>query len=44
MPQYHEQVLLDALASKMRREYGDPPVHRKPEPPVVDAGSDAPAE
>jgi len=49
MPQYHEQVLLDALASKMRREYGDPPVRRKPEPapvPVVppDAGADAPAE
>ena len=25
MPHYHEQVILDALASKMRREYGDPP-------------------
>src|SRR5579862_3460948 len=23
MPRYHEQVLLDALASKMRHEYGD---------------------
>jgi hypothetical protein len=33
MPHYHEQVLLDALASKMRREYGDPPL-RKPVPPV----------
>jgi hypothetical protein len=32
MPQYHEQVLLDSLASKMRREYGDPPVH-KPKAP-----------
>ena len=31
MPQYHEQVLLDALATKMRREYGDPPV--RPPPP-----------
>ena len=38
MPRYHEQVLLDALASKMRREYGDPPVHRKSEDPPVDAG------
>src|ERR1700733_673865 len=28
MPHYHEQVILDALASKMRREYGDPPEHR----------------
>ena len=44
MPQYHEQVLLDALATKMRREYGDPPVHRKPEPVTPDAGADAPAE
>jgi hypothetical protein len=25
MPHYHEQVILDSLASKMRREYGDPP-------------------
>jgi hypothetical protein len=32
MPSYHEQVLLDQLASKMRREYGDPPV-RKPHGP-----------
>ena len=31
MPHYHEQVILDALASKMRREYGDPP-SRKPAP------------
>jgi hypothetical protein len=28
MPQYHEQVLLDSLSSKMRREYGDPPTHK----------------
>jgi hypothetical protein len=41
MPQYHEQVLLDALASKMRREYGDPPARRKPAPPAEpDAGPD----
>jgi hypothetical protein len=31
MPHYHEQVILDALASKMRREYGDAP-DRKPAP------------
>jgi hypothetical protein len=43
MPHYHEQVLLDALASKMRREYGDPPVHRKAEDSTPDAG-DAGAE
>jgi hypothetical protein len=42
MPHYHEQVLLDALVSKMRREYGDPPVHRRPvDPPdASDAGAD----
>jgi hypothetical protein len=42
MPHYHEQVILDALASKMRREYGDPP---EPRPAPVrrelpDGGSD----
>jgi hypothetical protein len=43
MPHYHEQVLLDALASKMRREYGDPPpVRRKPATPDPDGGPDAP--
>jgi hypothetical protein len=33
MPHYHEQVILDALASKMRREYGDAPQRRPPAPP-----------
>jgi hypothetical protein len=37
MPHYHEQVILDGLASKLRREYGDPPEARRPEP-AVDAG------
>jgi hypothetical protein len=42
MPHYHEQVLLDALASKMRREYGDPPTHKKapPSEPAPDGGVD----
>jgi hypothetical protein len=42
MPHYHEQVILDALASKMRREYGDPPVQRRPSEPgdAGDAGAD----
>jgi hypothetical protein len=43
MPHFHEQVLLDALATKMRREYGDPPSPRKPLPlPQLppDAGAD----
>ena len=45
MPSYHEQVLLDSLASKMRREYGDPPV-RKPHPPSTppEAGPDGGAD
>ena len=43
MPHYHEQVLLDALASKMRREYGDaPPPHKNPPPREPDAGPDGP--
>lgn len=32
MPSYHEQRLLDELASKMRREYGDPPAHKRKAP------------
>jgi hypothetical protein len=42
MPRYHEQVLIDALSSKMRREYGDPPIHRKPPPSQAppDGGAD----
>jgi hypothetical protein len=40
MPKYHEQVLVDDLARKLRNEYGEPP-RRKPTPPaVVDAGAD----
>jgi hypothetical protein len=35
MPHYHEQVILDALASKMRREYGDAPERRPPPPPAA---------
>jgi hypothetical protein len=30
MPHYHEQVVLDALAAKMRHEYGDPPRRQAP--------------
>lgn len=36
LPSYHEQVLLDDLAAKMRREYGDPPEHKHREAPPVD--------
>jgi hypothetical protein len=45
MPHYHEQVLIDALSAKMRREYGDPPPappRKAPAPPsdesVLDGG------
>ena len=45
MPQYHEQVMVDALATKMRVEYGDPPAKKKatppPQAPPPDAGADA---
>ncbi|MDP9033933.1 MAG: hypothetical protein M3O50_03940 [Myxococcota bacterium] len=37
MPHYHEQVLLDSLASKMRREYGDPPTRKNA---IIDASVD----
>ncbi len=42
MPHYHEQLMLDALAAKMRREYGDaPPPRRAPAPNAEpDAGPD----
>ena len=40
MPQYHEQVMLDSLAAKMRREYGEAPERRKaPDPQPLDASS-----
>jgi hypothetical protein len=42
MPRYHEQVLVDALAAKMAREYGPPPP--RPQIPSADAGADAAEE
>jgi len=47
MPRYHEQVLLDDLARKLRHEYGEPPSRRtrekneKNEKAPADAGADA---
>ena len=32
MPGYHEQVLVDSLARKLRNEYGDPPKRPVPAP------------
>jgi len=40
MPQYHEQVVLDALARKMRREYGDAPAHARPTPTQPEGGTE----
>jgi hypothetical protein len=45
MPRYHEQAIVDGLASKMLKEYGDPPSRRKkpaqlPPAPIADAGSE----
>jgi len=42
MPRYHEQVMVDALARKMRQEYGDPPARRAKS--LTDAGADAEAK
>jgi hypothetical protein len=39
MPGYHEQVLVDHLARKLRNEYGDPP--KKTPAPAKDAGADS---
>lgn len=42
MPGYHEQVLVDQLARKLRNEYGDPPKKAPPPPKDArDAGADA---
>lgn len=41
MPRYHEQVLIDELTRKLKREYGEPPAPRKRSEPSRDAGSDA---
>lgn len=40
MPRYHEQVMSDALAKKLRDEYGEP-APRGHQHEVVDAGPDA---
>ncbi|HEY1956788.1 MAG TPA: hypothetical protein VGH28_14310 [Polyangiaceae bacterium] len=40
MPRYHEQLMVDELVKKMRREYGDPPDPR-PAPPKQDPPADA---
>jgi hypothetical protein len=39
MPGYHEQVLVDQLARKLRNEYGDPPKRTPPPSPPNDAGA-----
>ena len=43
MPGYHEQVLVDSLARKLRNEYGDPPKKTPAPPPPKDAGTDGEA-
>jgi hypothetical protein len=44
MPRYHEQVLLDALARKLRDEYGEPIVIKHRAAPIEDAGAGDDAE
>jgi hypothetical protein len=41
MPSYHEQVLVDQLAKKLRNEYGEPPKKPTPPPSMKDGGADA---
>jgi hypothetical protein len=41
MPRYHEQLMVDSLAKKMRQDYGDPPVlHPTPKVDPQDGGED----
>ena len=44
MPRYHEQVLLDSLAKKLRQEYGDPPVVVRRPPADAGAGEASASE
>lgn len=39
MPGYHEQVMVDSLARKLRNEYGEPP-KKPPVSPPKDAGAE----
>ena len=39
-PRYHGQAMIDALAKKMRLEYGDPPKSSTRTPAPPDAGAD----
>ena len=42
MPQYHEQVIVDALVKKLSAEHGEPPKKAPAAPePAPDAGADA---
>ena len=43
MPQYHEQMIIDALVKKLASEHGEPPKKKDPPsaPSVEDAGADA---
>jgi hypothetical protein len=43
MPSYHEQVMVDKLARKLRNEYGDPPTRPPPSAPR-DGGDGGEAE
>lgn len=43
MPGYHEQVLVDSLARKLRSEYGDPPKKQPVPSGPKDAGPDGEA-
>ena len=43
LPQYHEQMIMDALNKKLSSEHGSPPPKPKPAPPpapLADAGAD----
>lgn len=42
LPQYHEQMIVDALVKKLAAEHGAPPAPLPAPAPPADAGADAP--
>ena len=40
LPQYHEQMILDALTKKLTAEHGSPPAKPRPSPAPVDGGGE----
>lgn len=44
MPSYIEQMMLDKLERKLRKEHGEPPAPERPEPPAGDSPAKPPSQ